>query len=102
MQTPVGIPADPAALAAFCGRWSVSRLWLFGSLARGDARPDSNADLLLELAPDATTSTWDFPQMSDQLRAIFGRRVDILTTCVLRNPYRAKSILSTRKLLYAA
>lgn len=29
----------------------VSRLWLFGSRARGDARPDSDLDLLIEVDP---------------------------------------------------
>ncbi len=87
---------------AFCKRWGIARLWLFGSLARGDATSESDADILVEFAPNATTSTWDWPQMEDELGAIFGRRIDLLSTGVLNNPIRARSILANRRLLYAA
>ncbi len=93
---------SPDSLAAFCKRWRVSRLWLFGSLAAGTARADSDADVLVEFLPDATTSTWDWPQMQDELRDIFGREIDLLSTGVLRNPFRRKSIMASRRLLYAA
>jgi hypothetical protein len=78
------------------------RLWLFGSVAMGTARPDSDADVLIEFLPDATASTWDWPQLQDELCAIFGRQVDLLSTGILRNPVRRKTIMATRKLLYAA
>jgi len=94
------LPLD--ALSEFSRRWHVARLWLFGSLATGQARPDSDADILAEFLPDAPTSTWDWPQMEDELRAIFGREVDLLSIGVLRNPFRRRSILGTRRLLYAA
>lgn len=103
--TTVTVPLAPDArerIEAFCRRWSVDRLWLFGSLAAGDAREESDVDLLVEFLPDATTSTWDWPQMKDELRAIFGREVDLLSTGILRNPFRRRSILSVRRLLYAA
>lgn len=91
-----------AELATFARRWGVVRLWLFGSMAKGTARPDSDVDLLVEFHPDATTSTWDWPQMQDELRAMFGRDVDLLSTGVLNNPFRRASILRSRRLLYAA
>lgn len=86
----------------FCTKWRVSRLWLFGSLARGTHSPDSDADVLVEFLPDATTSTWDWPAMQDDLRVIFGREVDLLSMGVLRNPFRRRSIEASRRLLYAA
>jgi len=89
-------------LGGFCRRWGVARLWLFGSLAAGNPRPDSDADLLVEFLPNALTSTWDWPAMEDELRLIFGRDLDLLSTGVLRNPFRRASILENRKLLYAA
>lgn len=94
--------AESEAIAAFCRRWAVRELWLFGSLARGDGTPDSDADVLVSFHPEAATSTWDWPVMTDELAAIFGRRVDLLSTGVLRNPFRRESILSNRRLLYAA
>lgn len=89
-------------IAAFCRRWGVVRLWLFGSLARGDATDASDADVLVEFAPGARTSTWDWPEMQDELTTIFGREVDLLSTGVLRNPFRRRSIEASRRLLYAA
>lgn len=83
-------------------RWEIARLWLFGSLASGTARPESDADLLVEFSPGASTSTWDWPAMQDELQSLFGRPVDLLSTGVLRNPFRRRSIEASRRLLYAA
>ncbi|MFN0133105.1 MAG: nucleotidyltransferase family protein [Phycisphaerales bacterium] len=97
-------PADASieAIAGFCRRWGVARLWLFGSLATGTAGASSDADVLIEFLPQAETSTWDWPRMQDELRAIFGREIDLLSTGVLRNPFRRRAILASRRLLYAA
>lgn len=100
MSDSESLPLDQ--VAAFCRRWRVAHLWLFGSLASGDPRSDSDADLLVEFLPDATASTWDWPQMVDELRLIFGRDIDLLSMGVLRNPFRRQSILAARRLLYAA
>ena len=99
----VPLPDIPRqALAEFCARWGVARLWLFGSLASGSATPQSDADILVEFLPDALTSTWDWPAMQDELGALFGRPVDLQTVGILQNPWRATSILASRRLLYAA
>ena len=41
----------------------VTRLWLFGSVARGDARPESDADVLIDISPDAS-SRWSISPRS--------------------------------------
>lgn len=51
------IPDD--ALAAFCARWKVTELALFGSALRGDFGPGSDVDLLVTFAPDAHWSLLD-------------------------------------------
>jgi len=40
-------------------REGVAKLYVFGSRARGDARPDSDLDVLVEVAPDARFSLLD-------------------------------------------
>ncbi|MEJ5250208.1 MAG: nucleotidyltransferase domain-containing protein, partial [Caldilinea sp.] len=59
------IPHD--ALRAFCQRWKISELALFGSAVRGDFHPDSDIDLLVRFAPDAHWTLLDFVQMRDEL-----------------------------------
>lgn len=89
-------------LPEFCRKWQIEKLWVFGSAARGDDRPGSDIDLLVTFLPGATTSTWDWPDMIDELSEIFGREIDLLSEGILRNPFRREAILRDRELLYAA
>jgi predicted nucleotidyltransferase len=90
------------AITAFCHKWKVSELSLFGSSLRDDFRPDSDVDVLLELAPDHDLSLYDLVDMRDELQEMFGREVDLVLKGGLKNPIRRHEILSTRKVLYAA
>lgn len=98
MSTAHSVPA----LEAFCRRWGVSELWLFGSAARDQQRAESDVDILVKFAAGSTTSAWDWPAMTDELQVVFGRKVDLLSEGVLRNPFRRASIMADRKVLYAA
>jgi len=40
--------------------------------------------------------------MKDELKAVFGREVDLLEKEAIRNPYRRRSILTEQEVLYAA
>lgn len=87
-------------LERFCGRHHIRRLWLFGSWASGEARPDSDVDLLVEFAPGSDLSAFDFVEVRQGLSALFGKEVDLLEEEALRNPFRRAHILRTRRLLY--
>ncbi len=50
---------------------------LFGSVARGDERPDSDIDLLVEFAEGA--SLFDLLHASDELESLLGRPVDVVS-----------------------
>ena len=50
---------------------------VFGSAVRGDARPDSDVDLLVEAGP--RTSAWFPGGLVADLEAELGRRVDVVT-----------------------
>jgi hypothetical protein len=50
---------------------------VFGSFARGDARPDSDLDLLVEAGPE--TTPWFPGGIVADLEEALGRRVDVVT-----------------------
>jgi hypothetical protein len=45
----------------------VTHAALFGSSARGDARPDSDTDIMIELDPDAAISLFDYAGLKDYI-----------------------------------
>lgn len=96
----IEVPYD--SIEQFCQRWKVRELSLFGSVLRGDFRPDSDVDVLVSFAEDAGLGLWEFVEMGEELEALFGRKVDLVAKDALRNPFRKHAILSTREIVYAA
>ena len=64
------------AVLAIAARHGVSNLYLFGS-ARGEERPDSDVDLLVDIAEDRGFS--DYLELVEELERLLARRVDIVT-----------------------
>jgi predicted nucleotidyltransferase len=73
------IDAAEAEIAAFCRRWNVSELALFGSVLRDDFLPDSDIDVLVSFKPGAAVRLHDLLRMEAELSALFGRKVDLGT-----------------------
>jgi len=97
------IPRDK--IAQFCQRWKVVELSLFGSVLREDFRPDSDVDVLVSFAPDATWSLWDLVAMQEELTQILGREVDLVERRAVeksRNYVRRRYILSSAEPVYVA
>jgi predicted nucleotidyltransferase len=57
----------------------VARAALFGSLARDEAGPDSDIDVMLEFAPDAAISVWAYAGLKERIQGFFGVRVDVIS-----------------------
>jgi len=95
------IMVDQERIADLCRRWRIRELALFGSVLRDDFRTDSDVDVLVEFEPGHTPG-FAFAELQDELRAILGREVDLVTKPGLRNPFRRHEILRTREVLYAA
>ncbi|MBI5868030.1 MAG: nucleotidyltransferase domain-containing protein, partial [candidate division Zixibacteria bacterium] len=64
--------------------------------------PASDVDILVSLQDDAPWSLYEWVDMIDELRRIFGRDVDVVEKSGLRNPFRRQEILANRRVLYAA
>jgi predicted nucleotidyltransferase len=57
----------------------VTRLRLFGSMARGEAGPESDVDLIADIDPDADFSLIDHVGLEQDLAEVLGRPVDVST-----------------------
>lgn len=102
MPTTSRIAAPPHAIAAFCRRWRVEELALFGSVLRDDFSPESDVDVLVTFAPDSQVSLWDWGPMIDELEGMFGRKVDLVEKAAITNPYRRRSILANYEVIHDA
>jgi uncharacterized protein len=100
MAVTANITIPPDALEAFCRKWRVRELSLFGSVLRDDFGPDSDVDVLVSFDEDASWSLWDLIAMQDGLAELFGRPVDLVEREGLRNPFRRRRILDTRQVIY--
>lgn len=69
-------------------RYGVVRAGIFGSVARGEARPDSDLDLLVEYQADTTLSLFDLVHLSDELAEAAGRKVEVCEYDLLREIIR--------------
>ena len=82
MQRDEAITRLQAALPELRARLGVRSLTLFGSTARGDAGPDSDVDVLVDLGPQP-----GFRRLLatiDLLEATLGTKVDVVTPGALR------------------
>ena len=84
-----GLFSDPEALAALCRRYRIRRLSLFGSTLSGDARPDSDVDLLVEFEPEAKPSLLTMAEIELKLSPLLrARKVDLRTAEDLSRYFR--------------
>jgi hypothetical protein len=89
-------------IEAFCRKWKVKEFALFGSVLRDDFRPDSDVDVLVTLEENWPWSLYEWVDMIEELKVLFGREVDLVEKTAIRNPFRRHSILSSYQVLYAA
>jgi putative addiction module CopG family antidote len=68
-----------AALEKQLRERGLTSLALFGSVVRGAARPDSDIDVLVDVAADVRFSLIDLVSVKDFLEDRLGRRVDVVT-----------------------
>ncbi len=77
MQHIPGIQVPEAELQLICQKYRVKELSVFGSRARGDNRPDSDVDLLVEFLPDTVLGLIGYGRFRDELSQLFGVPVDL-------------------------
>lgn len=69
-------------IRAIARRHHGRRIQLFGSVARGEGRIDSDLDFLVEF--EAGSSLFDLLHLQDDLECLLGRRVDVVSAGALK------------------
>jgi predicted nucleotidyltransferase len=95
----VHLPVD--RLAEVCRRYEVKELAIFGSATRGDMRPDSDIDIVVEFQTNARVGLLKFESLCEELEELLGRRVDLVTKRGLK-PQVRPHVLREAQLVYAA
>jgi len=99
----LGVP--PEQITAFCQRWQVSQLAVFGSVLRQDFHAKSDIDVLVTFVPHAPRGLLTLAKMKHELEDLFGREVDLLTRKSIEespNQVRRSHILSSAQVVYVA
>ena len=97
----LSVTFDRNRIAEFCRRWNVVELAVFGSVARGDFRENSDIDVMVTFAPEAHIGLLSLARMENELSAMFNRKVDLVTKGGLK-PLIRDEILAEAEVLYAA
>ncbi|WP_158921672.1 nucleotidyltransferase family protein [Acidisphaera sp. S103] len=56
----------------------VAHAALFGSRARGDERPDSDTDIMIEIEPEARIGVWEYAGLKEYIASLFDGPVDVV------------------------
>jgi len=90
---------SPEYLTTFCRRNHIHKLSLFGSFLRGENKPDSDIDLLVEFETDQEPTLIGLSSMELELSDLVGRKVDLRTPEDLSRYFR-NEVVNTAEILY--
>ncbi len=100
MTLAAGVDLPEAEITEICRRYLVKELSVFGSVARGELRPDSDIDLLVDFLPEARPGLLGLSAMARELSAILDRHVDLAVKPALK-PLIRSEILAEARVVYA-
>jgi uncharacterized protein len=88
---------DTSGLIGVCRKNAVTAVGVFGSMARGEATPESDIDLIVEFGE--RKSLLDLVKLERELSTTLGRKVDLLTKDAI-SPYLRERILGEVQTIY--
>lgn len=94
-----GIDLNSEEIRAFCRRWRIKELRVFGSILRSDFRPDSDVDFVADFEP-AGRQEFDVIEAEEELSSILGRPVDLVEKDGLKWVIRDR-VLNSSQVVYA-
>lgn len=86
------IASHRRALEEILGRYGATNPRLFGSVARGDATPKSDIDLLVDLTPGGGNELLRVSGIAEELTELLGTRVDVVATSLLRGEVSSSAL----------
>ena len=92
-------PFDTSKLVEICRQNDVSRIGVFGSMARGEANEQSDIDLIVEFSK--RKSLLALVTLERKMSETLGRQVDLLTEAAL-SPYLRDRVMSDLQVVYEA
>lgn len=98
-QLAIALPID--AIQAFCQRWQIAELAVFGSILCDDFDANSDVDFLYALKPDIRWSLSDLIHAEEELAQLLGRKVDLVGKASIEQSHnwlRKRNILSIESL----
>jgi len=98
------LPVDDSQLNAFCRKWKIAKLELFGSMLV-DPSHAKDVDLLVTFAEDARWGLFEHEHIQAELAGLLGRSVDLISRRAIessRNALRRNAILSSAVPVYVA
>ncbi len=100
-----GIDLDSPPIHAFCQKWMIRELSVFGSILCNDFGAESDIDFLADFHPNEDWDLSDIQDMCEELETIVGHPVDLVEKAVLEqhdNPILRNEIFATAELACAA
>jgi predicted nucleotidyltransferase len=96
------IPINIHKIKLFCEKWNVKELNLFSSALRDNFGPDSDVNVVIKMANYDRIGLYEWLDMIEELQEIFGRKVDLVSTDGVRNPFVRLEIARSRRLIHAS
>ena len=100
----LGVETRVSEIEAFCKKWDIVEMSLFGSVLRDGFTPESDIEVMIVFGDGGRHSLFALMQMRGELEDIFGREVDIVnrrTVELSRNKIRREAILGSARVIYA-
>ena len=97
LQSPPPVPEIRRIVREVCARHPVVRADLFGSVARGNAGPGSDIDVLVEFLPGSDVGLFEMGALREELAEALGCSVDVVSRRAVersKNPFRRRAMLT--------
>lgn len=102
MKLPIEIENKIEKLISLCNKYKVKKIFVFGSIAKGNFNPKtSDVDLIIEIEDLPPSEKGELiMKLWSELEALFARKVDLLTNLNIKNPYLRNEIENSKYLIY--